>query len=249
MPRFLRVSATAALVVCLASTSMAQLAPAIAPERLADGVRWLVLIDDLHLDFRRTGYIRKAVAAVVRPLFDAGVLAAIRADGSSPLALATHDTTPWSAVSDAIKGITGHALRSSDIVHILDARRGRLEPVDRAQQCAAAVEALLAEVGDRPAVLLLISNGYRTDVPAVSAHVTEIAALAGRALVPVVALDARLFAADADLRAGVPVIAEQHHQQVTATSLQLLARDTGGTIWEEGDTLSTVLTRLSRRAR
>lgn len=130
---------------------------------------------------------------------------------------------------------------------MLNAPGGPRERVYRTRQSVAAVEALLLEAGTRPTVLFLVSNGYGTDVPAVSAHLTEIAALAGRALVPVVVLDPRFVAADAKPPPGVAAIAAQHQQQVTTTTLQRLARDTGGTIWEEGDALSSVLRRLPKK--
>ena len=183
---------------------------------------------------------------MVRPLYEAGVLAAIRSDGPSALALSVDDTTPWFAVSDTIKRITGNALKPSDLVHMLGAPGGPRELVYRARQTGAIVESPLLEAGDRPTLLLLVSNGYRTDAPSVSAHLTEMAALAGQALVPVVALDTRPFAPDAGLRTALTAIEEQQHMQATTTSLQLLVRETGGTTWEKGDTLASVLLWLSR---
>ena len=77
--RLAGVAAATTLLWSLAAGMGAQ-QPAHAAEQATgiDNARRLVLVDDLHLDFRRTGHVRAAVTAVVRPLFDAGGLGAIR---------------------------------------------------------------------------------------------------------------------------------------------------------------------------
>lgn len=249
-PRFLHVITTAMLALCLARTSSARSAPNAPSLRLpAHEPCWVVLIDDLHLDFRRTGAIRSAVTAVVRPIFEAGALCAIRSDGPASLALAVSDATSWLTVTGAIKGITGNGLKPSDVMRMLTERGGARELVYRARRTSAAVELLLRGADERPVVLLLVSSGYRTDVSEVSEQLAAVAVMAGQSRVPVVALDPRVFAAEADLRSSVPAIETARHVQATTTSLQLLAHDTEGTVWEEGASLASVVARLPMRVR
>jgi hypothetical protein len=211
-----------------------------------DAMRWLVLIDDLHLDFRATGRLRAAVTAVVRPLVDAGVVVAMRTDGPSPIALSAAVTTSWPPVAASIKKLTGNALKPSDIVGMLGGPHRSRELVYRAREVEGAVTTLLRQVGEGPSALLLVSLGYRTDTPAVSAPVTQIAALAGQALVPVVPLDPRAFGLHAEPDPRASAIELEQHERATAESLRLLARDTGGTLWLEGDTAASVVARLRR---
>jgi len=211
-----------------------------------EAIRWLVLIDDLHLDFRATGRLRAAVTAVVRPLVDAGVVVALRTDGPSSIDLSPADATSWPPVAASIKKLTGNALRPSDIVEMLGAPRRSRELVHRAREVEGAITTLLRQTGEGPWALLLVSLGYRTDIPAVSAPVTQVAALAGQARVPVVPLDPRAFGLRADPDPRVSALDLQQHERATAESLRLLARDTGGTVWLEDDTAATVVARLRR---
>lgn len=246
-PHLVSLLTSAALVAAVAASVGAQArATPEARTSLAEERQWVVLVDDLHLDFVRTGSTRRTVTAVVRPLFEAGLLAGMRTNGPSSLALTTDDATPWSDVADAIKRISGNGLKASDVVQMLGERRGPVEVVYRAQLASEVFDRLVRDIGAHPAVVLLISNGYRSDIPAVSAHLTEVAAIAGRARLPVVVLDPG--AASAGPRPGVTLLEIQHHQQASAASLRFLASDTGGTVWEKDDTLASVEARLARTA-
>ncbi len=244
--RFPRGLATALALAAIAVMSGGRPGARAAQPEGGDAVRWLVLIDDLHLDFRTTGRLRSAVTAVVRPLVEAGLVAALRTDGPSSIALAAADTTSWPLVSASIRKLTGNALKPSDIVGMLgDPRRSR-ELVYRAREVEGAVTTLLRQVGDAPSALLLVSLGYRTDNPAVSAAITQIAVLAGQARVPIVPLDPRAFGVDVDPGPGMSTDERAQHERATAESLRLLARDTGGTVWLPDDTAATVAARLRR---
>lgn len=106
-----------------------------------------------------------------------------------------------------------------------------------------AVAALVEAEAATPPVLLLVSNGYRTDVPEVSAQLTELAAAAGRARVPIVVLDPQMFGD----REPEPRILDHElaqHRRAIADSLELLVHDTGGTMWRPFDDVASVLRRL-----
>lgn len=200
---------------------------------------WLVLVDDLHLDFRNTGRIRAAVAAVLRPLHDMAGLAAIRSTGPSSLALEVAPGAAWGTLGDAVKRITGNGLKPSDIVQARDVR----ELVYRARQTRLAFDALVRDSGGTPPVVLLVSNGFRSDVPQVSEEIAELTAAANRAGAAIVPLDLQPFDAPAPDPRVSAVVMDQHRQAIAA-SLDLLARDTGGTLWRAGDDVASVQSRL-----
>ncbi len=232
----------AVLVAVVAATTPA---PRVDASRTPfEATRWLVLVDDLHLDFRRTRQIRGALAAVIRPLVSAGVLLRLQTSGPSAVHVTTDARTTWSQLAGPLRQTTGNGLRAADTVRIRDTRTGRQELVNRARTTVANARALLDTPPDRPAVPLLVSHGYRTDIPEVSAELTELAALAGRARVPIVVLDPRTE----DLaRAPLPdpaTWALALHHAATAASLAALAQQTGGTVWEAGDSLPAVFARL-----
>lgn len=240
LPRLVPAVVVAALMWRLgASGGSDSLRAAVQEAHAVDARRWLVLIDDLHLDFRRTGHIRAAIAAVTRPLLDAGVLAGVRTDGPSFMALTIAPGSPWSVVADAVKRVTGNGLKPSDIIQAPDPR----ELVYRARHARLAIETLVGAEAATPPVVLLVSTGYRTDVPEVSAQLTELAAAAGRARVPIVVLDPQLLVdPEPDPRVTDRELAQ--HRRATSASLELLAHDTGGTMWQPGDDVASVLRRL-----
>jgi hypothetical protein len=225
------------LLLAIAGSGSAR--PVVQETHVARARRWVVLVDDLHLNFRHTGRIRAAIATVTRPLFDAGLLVGVRTDGPSSLALDLVPGAPWSVMSDALKRVTGNGLKASDIIQA----SGPRELVYRARHARLALETLVRAEAATPPVLLLVSNGYRTDVPEVSAQLTELAAAAGRARVRIVALDPRLFG---DLDPDPPVVDRElaQHHRALADSLELLVRDTGGTMWRPLDDVASVLRRL-----
>jgi hypothetical protein len=48
------------------------------------GVTWLIIVDDLHLDFRNTGYIRKLLGSIASELIRDGDALVLRCSGRSP---------------------------------------------------------------------------------------------------------------------------------------------------------------------
>ncbi len=76
---------TAAGLLAVVAAAMASPPPVGADRYVAtNGPRWLVLVDDLHLDFRRTGQIRETLAAAVRPIVLSGVLLRLGTSGPPP---------------------------------------------------------------------------------------------------------------------------------------------------------------------
>lgn len=201
--------------------------------------RWLVVVDALHLDFTRTGHIRAALAAIVRPMLEGAVLAGVRTLGPSQVALDTPPGAGWDVVAEAIKQVTGNGLKATDIVPMQDAT----ELVARARQTKETLEAFLHEFASPPLVVMLVSNGYRTDAAPVAAELSSMADAAKRAGVPLVILDSSFFLDELPSAAPLdsPIV---RHRLALAGSLERLARDTHGALWQPGDSVASVLRRL-----
>lgn len=236
---------TAAGLLAVVAAAMASPPPVGADRYVAtNGPRWLVLVDDLHLDFRRTGQIRETLAAAVRPIVLSGVLLRLGTSGPSAVRLRADEDTSWNAVTAPLRQVTGNGLKAEDIVRMRDTAAGRRELAARARATVTTARRLLGAAANRPAVLLLVSHGYRTDVPEVSAEITELAALAGRARVPIVVLDPQRDPPAGAAPPGHAALPLAFHHAATETSLALLAQQTGGAAWDGGNSLVTVISRL-----
>src|SRR6478752_113911 len=119
---------------------------------------WLIVVDDLHLDFRNTGRIRNTMKTIVAELVLEGDRCAIASTG--PSGVAVELTADRLLLDDAIKKTTGNALKYEDVIATAS---GPVEARYRASiAVATAQEALnnFARLPDGPRALLFISNGY-----------------------------------------------------------------------------------------
>jgi hypothetical protein len=194
-------------------------------------VTWLILVDDLHLDFRRTGRIRQALKASLDALVRDGDRVFVRSSGPSMLTLQLSLTGPRfdrDRLTGAVKRITGNALKPEDLTPAQSRREVRYRvrvTVDTLRQL---VDEALPIEGST--ALLLSSNGYPPGTMDLSALV-EHAGRAGAALYPV---DPR------------PHARELKDPFVLATrgSLRELANATGGTWQDDDETLEAYLARV-----
>jgi VWFA-related protein len=100
------------------------------PRNPAAGRIFLIMVDDLHLDFRNTGRIRDLFRRVSRTLVHEGDMFAIVSTGPSSLAIdLTYDRK---ILDEAIKKITGNGLRPSDVIQGSDGADGPSEVKYRA---------------------------------------------------------------------------------------------------------------------
>jgi hypothetical protein len=194
-------------------------------------VTWLVLVDDLHLDFRRTGELRKVLTAALDALVRDGDRVVLRSSGPSTLALQLSLTNPpfdRDRLAGAVKQTTGNALKLDDMT----APRGRREVRYRARVTVEALRQLVdaALPVDGAMAMLYVSNGYSAGTMDLSAVVEQ----AGRAGAPLYPLDPR------------PHDREQQDRFVRATrdTLRELANATGGTWQDDGETLVDYLARI-----
>ncbi len=88
--------------------------PTARPRNDAAGRIFLIIVDDLHLDFRNTGRIRDLFKRISRTLVHEGDMFGIVSTGPSSLAIdLTYDRK---ILDEAIKKITGNGLKPSDII-------------------------------------------------------------------------------------------------------------------------------------
>jgi hypothetical protein len=168
MDRAGRYAAIAVVTVCAGSAACG---PTVVrtPDAPADaygGTLWLMFIDDLHLDFRSTGYIRTALNAVATELIRDGDTFAIARSNTPPVSVGP--TPDRRLLASTITKASGAALTPRDIVE-LPLRPKKLNEVTFRASLAltAAHEMLAAAAGRRGGrtALIYLSNGYGFDPP------------------------------------------------------------------------------------
>ena len=181
----------AAAVALFETAGIAIQSRVIAQARDPIGIAWLIVVDDLHIDFRNTGYLRNLLKSIASELFRPADVVAVRSTGPSRLSIdLTSDRNPLEA---AIGQASGSALKLSEI--LATPARDRTQRIDeiayRLKTSLDAASALISEgsqAGNRPKGLLYLSNGYSGEV---STQLTELARAARRANVTIFAIDPR----------------------------------------------------------
>jgi VWFA-related protein len=131
------------------------------PRNDAAGRIFLIIVDDLHLDFRNTGRIRDLFKRVSRNLVHEGDMFGIVSTGPSSLAIdLTYDRK---ILDDAIKKITGNGLRPSDIIQGAEGAEGPSEVRYRAHVAFSTANDILRQlerVTNRRKAVVWVSNGF-----------------------------------------------------------------------------------------
>ena len=134
------------------------------PTNDASGRIFLILVDDLHMDFRNTGRIRDIFKKIRKELIHDGDMFAIVSTGPSSIAVdATYDVK---RLDEAINKISGSGLKPSEIIETPDGSQGPPEVRYRAHVAfSTAYEMLqnLKQVHNRRKALIYVSNGYDFD--------------------------------------------------------------------------------------
>ena len=134
------------------------------PRNDAAGRIFLIIVDDLHLDFRNTGRIRDLFKRISRTLVHEGDMFGIVSTGPSSLAIdLTYDRK---ILDDAIKKISGNALRPSDVIQGPDGAEGPSEVRYRAHVAFSTAYDILRQlerVTNRRKAVVWVSNGYDFD--------------------------------------------------------------------------------------
>jgi len=97
------------VVVLAAATLMAA-----GPAGAQPAVRWLIIVDDLHVDFRNTGHLRALLKTIAAELIRDGDQVALHSTGPSSVSVAwTYDRSVVDSVVKKIAG-SGNAIVSTD---------------------------------------------------------------------------------------------------------------------------------------
>ena len=207
-----------------------------APTSAPAGIAWLILVDDLHVDFRNTGLIQDLLRSMSVALMGDGDVVVMRTTRPSSVAIGpTSDrviiktairigpTSDRVIIETAIRSVVGSGLwplEDSDPAGEKEARR------DLALSEASTLLDSVPSVPDRRRVMLYISNGYESEpsraLASLFAHAAQqanviIFAVNANGVPGSVVLDSR---GDAELWKQVVASRRQ--------SLQVIADGTGG---------------------
>jgi hypothetical protein len=201
--------------------------------------RWLIIVDDLHLEFRNTGHLRTLLKTIAAELIRDGDQVALHSTGSASVSVAWTDDR--SVVDSAINKIAGNSLKVSDILAITQGLTPTNEVDHRATLARSRVNEIIAVLDpalDRGIGVIYISNGYIDRSP-------SSASAGGRARVPIFALDPRLLPGAIVERAGVDAARWNAYWAATRNSLRALSEQSGGFALEEGQDLLATLARIN----
>jgi hypothetical protein len=207
-------------------------------------VTWLIFVDDLHIDFRDTGYLRNLLRSVARELIRDGDSFIVRSSGPSALSVALDSNR---GVLDAsISKATGAELSNGDCL------RGDMDEEirSRAQLAGTTAAEMLHNLpkDNRPAALLYISDGY--PLLPTAASIAGVPRIAQQSTVTIFALNPHALRPTPQLVApGVPALNSCRRDDVMLKSLRALAEPTGGfAVLDEAD-FADALQRIGRAMR
>jgi len=131
------------------------------PRNDTTGRIFLIIVDDLHLDFRNTGRIRDLFKRISRDLIHEGDMFSIVSTGPSSLAI--DPTYDRKVLDESIKKITGSGLKPQDIIQGAESADGPSEVRYRAHVAfGTAFDMLrqLEKITNRRKAVVWVSNGY-----------------------------------------------------------------------------------------
>lgn len=200
--------------------------------------RWLIIVDDLHLDFLNTGQLRTLLRTIADELIRDGDQVALYTTGPSSVSVAWTDDR--GVVLSIVNKIVGSALKVSDILAITQDLTPTNEVDYRATLALARVNEIIVALdaaADRRIGIVYISNGYVGRSPSLTRP--------GGARIPVFALDPRLLPAAIVDKAGVDAARWNAYRAATRNSLRALSEQSGGFALAEGQDLAAALARIS----
>ena len=131
------------------------------PRNDAAGRIFLIIVDDLHLDFRNTNRIRDLFKKISKTLVHEGDMFSIVSTGPSSLAI--DPTYDRKILEEAINKITGSALKPSDIIQGPEGADGPSEVKYRAHVAFSTAYDMLSQmekINIRRKAVIWVSNGY-----------------------------------------------------------------------------------------
>jgi hypothetical protein len=150
------------------------------------GIAWLIFVDDLHIDFRNTGYLRKLLTSIASDLIRDRDVFAVRSSGPSSLSIDL--AADKSLFETAIPRTSGSGLKLADIQKASVIGSGEVEY--RVKVAVGAASEMIESVAtrNRRRALLYMSNGYTTDV---SAQLSALTGAARRSNLTIFAMNPR----------------------------------------------------------
>ncbi|MDO8679773.1 MAG: VWA domain-containing protein [Acidobacteriota bacterium] len=131
------------------------------PKNDTAGRIFLIIVDDLHLDFRNTGRIRDLFKKISKTLVHEGDMFSIVSTGPSSLAI--DPTYDRKILDEAIKKITGNGLKPSDVIQGAEGADGPSEVRYRAHVAFSTAYDMLGQmekINNRRKAVIWVSNGY-----------------------------------------------------------------------------------------
>jgi hypothetical protein len=238
---------TVALAIALLAAGLSAQQPAASA---AGGRMFLLVLDDLHVDFRDTPRTRRLLKQIVDAIVRDGDMIAVVNTGL--YVISEGPTVDIRRVEAAINGFVGAALRPAEELAARQETRGRAEPQHRAYIALSRVLQLVASREDtqRPAAVVYVSNGHRrTTEPsgvAASNDPTEafsaLVRLAKREAIPVYAFSPRDVVGST---AQAPDSDDwRMHLEQSREMLRALATETGGIAVTDPSDLEAALAKL-----
>ncbi len=135
--------------------------PVSRPRNDTAGRIFLIIVDDLHLDFRNTGRIRDLFKRIAKTLVHEGDMFSIVSTGPSSLAI--DPTYDRKVLDEAIKKITGNGLKPADIIQGAEGSDGPSEVRYRAHVAFSTAYDMLSQmekIANRRKAVVWVSNGY-----------------------------------------------------------------------------------------
>jgi VWFA-related protein len=135
--------------------------PVSRPRNDTAGRIFLIVVDDLHLDFRNTGRIRDLFKRIAKTLVHEGDMFSIVSTGPSSLAI--DPTYDLKVLEESIKRITGSGLKPADIIQGSEGSDGPSEVRYRAHVAFSTVHDMLTQmekINNRRKAVIWVSNGY-----------------------------------------------------------------------------------------
>jgi len=132
--------------------------PVSRPRNDTAGRIFLIIVDDLHLDFRNTGRIRDLFKKISKTLVHEGDMFS-----TGPSSLAIDPTYDRKVLDEAIKKITGNGLKPSDIIQGAEGADGPSEVRYRAHVAFSTAFDMLTQmekINNRRKAVVWVSNGF-----------------------------------------------------------------------------------------
>jgi len=131
------------------------------PKNDTAGRIFLIIVDDLHLEFRNTGRIRDLFKKISKTLVHEVDMFSIVSTGPSSLAI--DPTYDRKILDEAIKKITGNGLKPSDVIQGAEGADGPSEVRYRAHVAFSTAYYMLTQmekINNRRKAVVWVSNGY-----------------------------------------------------------------------------------------